>query len=191
MQSPRTPANLHPLYLSLSLRRSLICPQWSQGLPTQLMKYELMIILSPKQTEKEIEKNLKEIKGMLTENGFDLVDEDVWGMREMAYRMKGFSKGFYVVLVFSGEPAGVPEIQKDLRIQAGVLRSLLVKVPDDYTLLRYDQLGTTGAAKMSSPAEELSKKVRSKKSAKAEETPENKEKLDESLKAIIEDKDII
>ena len=158
------------------------------------MKYELMVILSPKQTDKEIEKNLKEIKGILSENGFETVDEDLWGMREMAYRIKGSSKGYYAVYNFAGEPAGLPEVQKDLNLQTGVLRTMTTKVPDDYVMLRYDQLASTGkAAKLSSPAEELTKKVRSKKSVKTEEaaeTPENTEKLDASLKAIIEDKDL-
>ncbi|HLD56141.1 MAG TPA: 30S ribosomal protein S6 [Candidatus Omnitrophota bacterium] len=166
------------------------------------MKYELMLILSPKQTDKDIEKNLKEVKGLLTENGFDLVDEDIWGMRDLAYKIHGNSKGYYVVLNFSGEAAGVLEVQKDLRLQAGILRSMLTKVPDDYVLLHYETLATTGkASKISSPAEELNKKVRgqqargaTKTTAKKEEeapTQENTEKLDETLKAIIEDKDII
>ena len=99
------------------------------------MKYELMVILSPKQTDKEIEKNLKEIKSLLTENGFDLVDEDIWGLRDLAYKIRGNSKGYYAVLNFSGEPAGVPMVQKDLLLQAGVLRSMLTKLPDDYVLL--------------------------------------------------------
>lgn len=155
-----------------------------------------MFILSPKQTDKEIEKNLKEIKGIVTENGFDIVDEDIWGMRELAYKIAGNSKGYYVILNFVGEPAGAVVLQKEFRLQAGILRSMLTKVDDDYVLLRYDQLSTTGNAKMSSPAEELNQKVRSqtrtaKTPEKKEEAPvENKEKLDESLKAIMEDKDI-
>lgn len=156
------------------------------------MKYELMLILSPKQTDKEIEKNLKEIKGILSENGYEVVDEDLWGMREMAYPVKGSSKGYYAVYNFVGEPAGLPEVQKDLNLQVGVLRFMASKVPNDYVMMRYDQLATTGkAAKLSSPAEELSKKVRSKKPAKAETAPQKEtENLDASLKAIIEDKDL-
>lgn len=156
------------------------------------MKYELMLILSPKQTDKEIEKNLKEIKGILSENGYEVVDEDLWGMREMAYPVKGSSKGYYAVYNFVGEPTGLPEVQKDLNLQVGVLRFMASKVPNDYVMMRYDQLATTGkAAKLSSPAEELSKKVRSKKPAKAEAAPQKEtENLDASLKAIIEDKDL-
>lgn len=162
------------------------------------MKYELMVILSPKQTDKEVEKNLKEIKTILTENAYDVVDEDLWGMRDLAYRIGGNTKGYYAVFNFVGEPKGMPVVNKDLQLQPGVIRHLLIKVPDDYVLMRYDQLGTTQAAKLSSPAEELSKKVRGQtrvkaKSPSTEETPQAQEteKLDETLKAIIEDKDIV
>lgn len=160
-----------------------------------------MLILSPKQTDKEIEKLLKEIKGTLTENHFTVVDEDIWGMRDLAYLIKGNSRGYYVVLMFTGEPAGVPVVHKDLTLTPGLVRYMLTKVPDDYVLMRYEgalMMAKTAASKLSSPAEELNKKVRSsrKKSDEAKPEPEEKtaqktEQLDEKLKAIIEDKDIL
>ena len=166
------------------------------------MKYELMLLLNPKQTEKEHEKNLKEVKGTLTENGFTVVDEDIWGMRDLAYRIAGNDRGYYVILNFTGEPAGMPAVHKDLRLQTGLLRSLLVKVDDDYTLMRYEGGLTMAktAGKLSAPAEELNKKVRASKkksdAPKADESTEAEksektEELDEKLKAIIEDKDIL
>ncbi len=155
-----------------------------------------MLLLSPKQTEKENEKNLKEVKGTLSENGFTVVDEDNWGVRDLAYRIAGNDRATYVILNFTGEPAGMPAVHKDLRIQPGLLRYLLIKVADDYTLMRYEGgLTMAKTAKMSAPAEELSKKVRaSKKNASSTEKaaePEKTEELDEKLKAIIEDKDIL
>ena len=165
-----------------------------------------MVILNPKQTDKEIEKLLKEVKDTITENKFTIVDEDIWGMRDLAYLIRGNNRGYYVVLNFTGEPAGVPPIHKDLPLMPGLVRYMLTKVPDDYVLLRHEgalMMGKTAAAKLSSPAEELNKKVRSshKRSEKKEEakpTPESEEKtaqkteeLDEKLKAIIEDKDIL
>ena len=167
-----------------------------------------MLILSPKQTDKEIEKLLKEIKGTLTENHFNVVDEDIWGMRDLAYLIKGNSRGYYVVLIFNGEPAGVTAVHKDLTLTPGLVRYMLTKVPEDYVLMRYEgalMMAKTAASKLSSPAEELNKKVRSshkrteaKPSATKEEaaetekkTAEKTEQLDEKLKAIIEDKDIL
>lgn len=161
------------------------------------MKYELMVILNPKQTDKEIEKHLSEVKDTILENKFELTDEDIWGVRELSYRMKGLDKGYYVVLNFVGESENVQELHKDLNLQTFIVRHLLTKVPDSYVLMRYEQLGTTKAGKLSSPAEELNKKVRrsSKKKTdeaapKQESSKEDTENLDEKLKAIIEDKDI-
>lgn len=172
------------------------------------MKYEIMVILNPKQTDKEIEKLLKEVKDTLTENKFTIVDEDIWGMRDLAYQICGNTRGYYVVMLFTGEPSGVVAVHKDLTLMNGLVRYMLTKVHEDYVLMRYEGalMMAKTAAKLSSPAEELNKKVRSsrKKSdvlvatpskeekAKADEkTAEKTEELDEKLKAIIEDKDIL
>lgn len=161
------------------------------------MKYEIMLILDPKQTDKEIEKTLGEFKAGLAEHGFEVADEDVWGTRDLAYKIKGRMTGYYIVFLISGEPTGLTEFNKELLLVNGILRSLIQKVDDDHVLLRFDELQTTKAgdpgATLSKHAEELSKKVTSgaKSKDKAEETSEeDKEKLDEQLKAIIDDKDI-
>lgn len=168
------------------------------------MKYEIMVILNPKQTDKEIEKLLKEVKDTLTENKFTIVDEDIWGMRDLAYLIRGNSRGYYAVLILTGEPAGMAAVHKDLTLTPGLVRYMATKVPDDYVLMRYEGalMMAKTAAKLSSPAEELNKKVRSshkrseepkaKPTAETEEkTAKKTEELDEKLKAIIEDKDIL
>jgi ribosomal protein S6 len=161
------------------------------------MKYEIMLILDPKQTDKEIEKTLGEFKSGLAEHNFAVVDEDTWGTRDLAYKIKGRMSGYYVVLIIDGEPEGLAGFKKDLSLMNGILRDLIQKVADDHVLLRFDELQTTKAgdagATLSKHAEELSKKVTAgaKSKDKAEETSkEDKEKLDEQLKAIIDDKKI-
>lgn len=160
------------------------------------MKYEMMLILDPKQTDKEMEAVLSEVKAGLAEHKFEVVDEDVWGNRELAYKIKGRSSGYYMVLNFTGEPTGLPAFNRDLLLMGGILRSLIQKVADDYVLLRFDQLQTTKAgdagATLSKHAEELSKKVTQggSKEEEVETSEEDKERLDEQLKAIIDDKDI-
>ncbi len=150
------------------------------------MKYEIMLILDPKLTEKEQEKTLKEITGSITEHGFEMKEEDFWGLRDLAYKIKGCSKGNYVVMTFVGEGAGAPGLQKDLRLQLGLLRSMVVKVPDDYVLLRFEQIKMAGAKKLSKSTEELQERVSGKRKPKEEEVkPEIN--LDEKLKAIAED----
>lgn len=159
------------------------------------MKYEIMLILDPKQTDKEIEGTLGAFKSGLAEYGFETVDEDAWGTRDLAYKINGRMTGYYVVLIFAGEPSGLTAFKGDLLLMSGILRSIIQKVADDHVLLRFDQLQTTKAgdagATLSKHAEELSKKVTGGSKEKVEETSkEDKEKLDEQLKAIIDDKEI-
>ena len=176
------------------------------------MKYEMMLLLDPKQTEKELEKILKEIKSSLGENGFEVTDEDVWGFRDLAYKIKGNTAAYYVVLLFEGDSAGAQPLVKDLRIQPGLIRYMIMKVDDDYNIIRYDQNINPGDAKpkLSKHAEELAKKVSKKRKdvkeekkkveegtveeqTKEEGTKEEdsqNEDLDEKLKAIIDDTDI-
>lgn len=161
------------------------------------MKYEIMTILDPTLTEKELEKTQSEIKDSLAEHGFEIVSEDIWGVRDLAYKIKSFTKGFYTVQLFTGEPAGMPGLKSDLRIQNGLVRHLIIKVDDEHILQRYedDTLAavTSGRKqKLSKHAEELSKKVTSKKKAepKKEVAEEDSKELDEKLQAIIDDKDI-
>lgn len=161
------------------------------------MKYEMMMILDPKKTDKETEKLLEEIKEHVTSNGFTMLDEDIWGTRQLAYKIKGYSTGYYVVWLFEGEGAGTVQLNKDLNIQAGLIRFLLVKVEDDHALMRYEAPEMPGSAqKLNKNAEELSKKITKKTTKKAEEAPkkeateEDKKKLDDQLKAIMDDTDL-
>ena len=167
------------------------------------MKYEIMVILNPKQTDKEIEKQLGEVKDSIAENGFTVVDEDVWGPRNLAYKIKNLTEGYYVVMVFEGDPEGAQQLNKDLRLQTSIVRYMIVKVADDYVMIRYDNTPKVGGKqKLSKHAEELNKKMSEKKAApkeeaateekeeKAEETAEEPKELDEKLQAIIDDTDI-
>lgn len=157
------------------------------------MKYELMLILSPKLTDKEIEKTLKDIKDTLAESKSEVFAEDVWGKRDLAYPISGSRSGYYVVMNFESESDGITKIHKDLRIQNGLIRYLLIKVPDGYNLVKFDNTNERAPrALQSKQAEELSKKVSTSKrtKTKTEESEPKDSKLDEKLSAIINDADI-
>lgn len=92
-------------------------------------KFELMAIISPAITDKEIEGRVQELKELL---GNEVVFEEHWGMRPMAYKIKLQSKGYYVVFNFMLESDLVKELEANLRLVPDVLRTLLVQVPEDY-----------------------------------------------------------
>jgi small subunit ribosomal protein S6 len=158
------------------------------------MKYEIMMILNPKQTDKELKTTMGEVEKALEENGFKVVDKDVWGARPLAYKLKGFTQAHYTILLVEGEAAGAPALQADFRIQSKILRFMMIKVDADYAITQYEYKAPK--PKMSAHASELSKKVREKKTAPVEEveakevTEANTAKLEEQLKAIESDADL-
>lgn len=95
--------------------------------------YELMIIFLSDLGEENINKELSEFKKLIIEGGGKIVNEDIWGNRELSYRIKKQDKGFYLVLNFSLDTDKIAEIQKTLTLHTGVIRYLLTKTPINYT----------------------------------------------------------
>jgi small subunit ribosomal protein S6 len=93
--------------------------------------YELMLVLTPSLTEKEVEKELATVKGLLDLDKDGTVSrEQVWGKRDLYYTLKGHAKGIYAVLNFTaGSAVSLP---KELKLMPHVLRFLLRRMPENY-----------------------------------------------------------
>ena len=53
------------------------------------------------------------------------VKVDHWGRRQLAYPIGTRENGYYVVARFEAEPAGIPEYERALKLDDGVVRYLL------------------------------------------------------------------
>ncbi len=144
-----------------------------------MVNYELMLILSP-----GFEKTLEEIRKLITgENGV-ITFEDIWGLRDLAYRIKGNNQGYYVVLNFSFDPAEIKNLERTLTITPELLRFLLLKTDKNYTpksLKEYEQEAIL--AREEQKAQEEAKKEE-KKPAKVEKRPYVKKPVKETAKKI-------
>ena len=86
------------------------------------MKYELMLILDPKQTDKEIEKILKEVKWYFRRKRLQLIGWRSLGQASSAYKIKGQTHGYAVMLFQGGACRYGLSGKEDLRIQSGIAR---------------------------------------------------------------------
>jgi small subunit ribosomal protein S6 len=94
-------------------------------------EYEFVYIIQPDATperEKEIHSRLDE--AVARSEGTVLLRDD-WGKRRLAYEIRKFQKGHYVVLSFLGQGAIVSELERVLRLDPDILRFLTVKVQDE------------------------------------------------------------
>ncbi|MBI5412905.1 30S ribosomal protein S6 [Candidatus Peregrinibacteria bacterium] len=108
--------------------------------PTQeIRKYELMVIFSGDLSEADLEKEIDELRKTLKEDTQGVTYEDSWGKRDLAYKIKRQSRGYYVVFNFAATPHAILELRSGVKLNHHILRHLLVSVGDDYEPGRQDK----------------------------------------------------
>jgi small subunit ribosomal protein S6 len=96
-----------------------------------LRRYETIFILRPDLGETAQQDTIKRFAGLVASNGGDLIDSEEWGFRELAYRIKGEQRGFYVRFDYGGSGATMNEVERNLKLSDNILRYLSVLVGDD------------------------------------------------------------
>ena len=94
--------------------------------------YETLFIINPDLAEDEITAVVEKFTGILTDAGAMMVKVDPWGRRRLAYEVKKFTKGFYVLMEYGAEPAAVAEMERIFKIDEQVIRYLTVKKSDEF-----------------------------------------------------------
>jgi len=95
-----------------------------------LRDYELIVIISPDVPEEEIPANVDKIVEFITSKGGSITQVDRWGKRRLAYPIKHFKEGNYVLTKFKIEPAMTAELEAILRISEKILRHMLVRLDE-------------------------------------------------------------
>jgi small subunit ribosomal protein S6 len=96
-----------------------------------LRRYETIFILRPDLGEAAQKEAIKRFAGLVGSSGGDLIDSEEWGTRELAYRIKGEQRGYYVRLDYGGNGATMNEVERNLRLSDSILRYLSVQVGDN------------------------------------------------------------
>lgn len=92
-------------------------------------KYEIMMIFKPDLEEDARNATLDGFKKILTEGEgvVDNVDTEKLGLRDLAYEIKDYTKGFYVVIDTHTTPEAIAELERLSRINPSVLRHLTLR----------------------------------------------------------------
>ena len=96
-----------------------------------MRRYETIFILRPDLGESAQKDALRRFEGIIAGSGGDLIESEEWGFRELAYRIKGERRGFYVRLDYGGTGATMNEVERNLKLADSVLRYMSVLVDSD------------------------------------------------------------
>lgn len=92
-----------------------------------MRKYEVMLILVPDLEEEKRNQLLDRFKGIIEKDG-TITNVDEWGTRKLAYEIRDYKEGYYVVMNFETNPDVVSELDRVSRISDGVMRHMIMKL---------------------------------------------------------------
>ena len=87
-------------------------------------QYETVFILTPVLSEAQMKEAVEKFKNILTQSGAEIVNEENWGLRKLAYPIQKKSTGFYVLLEFEAEPTVINTLETNYRRDERVIRFL-------------------------------------------------------------------
>ena len=89
--------------------------------------YTCMYIIRPTLTEEGYQKVIADINAIFTDNGGSILEVNEWGIRDMAYEINDFRKGYYVKFVVNATKEAVAEYDRICNIKEDIIRHILVK----------------------------------------------------------------
>ena len=91
-------------------------------------QYETVFILTPVLSDEQMKDAVGKFKHYLTSKNAEILYEENWGMRKLAYSIDKKSSGFYIVFGFKAEPTVIKSLETNYRRDERVLRYITVKM---------------------------------------------------------------
>ncbi|HSR70878.1 MAG TPA: 30S ribosomal protein S6 [Kiloniellales bacterium] len=91
--------------------------------------YECVFIARQDISATQAEALADQFSEVITQGGGEVAKKELWGLRNLAYRIKKNRKGHYVLLNLDAPPPAVGEMERQMRLHDDVLRYLTVRVP--------------------------------------------------------------
>ena len=107
-------------------------------------QYETVFILTPVLSDEQMKETVAKFNKLLTDNGAEILNEEAWGLKKMAYAIDKKSTGFYCLIEFKGEPSIVNTLETGYRRDEKVIRYMTVRLDKyaaQYAEKRRNKLG--------------------------------------------------
>jgi len=122
-----------------------------------MQQYESVIILTPLLSEDAAKEAIAKFKGILTEGGAEIVAEDNWGLRKLAYPIQKKTTGFYHLTEFKAPGELIAKLELEYKRDERVMRFLTTAL--DKHAIAYNEKKRSGAfdKKVETKTEEAAK----------------------------------
>jgi small subunit ribosomal protein S6 len=93
--------------------------------------YELMFIVRPDMTDEDLDKLISTLQSVVPANGGNVVKVEKMGKRRLAYTVRRFHDGIYVLMVVEGGGPAIHELERRLRVTEPVIKFLTVRTDEE------------------------------------------------------------
>lgn len=90
-------------------------------------QYETVFILTPVLSDVQMKEAVDKFRGLLTAAGSEIISEENWGLKKLAYPIEKKTTGFYQLIEFKAEPSVIEKFELQMRRDERVLRYITVK----------------------------------------------------------------
>lgn len=97
-----------------------------------MKQYEMMVIIDPEIGTQAVESSLEEIRSTIKSHKGEITFEDIWGVRDLAYKIKNRDTGYYAVFNFNSEGDNLGELNTTIKLDNTVLRHMVVGLPAEF-----------------------------------------------------------
>lgn len=91
-----------------------------------MKNYEIMFIVKPLE-EEATNAVIAKFETLITANGGTVEKIDRWGKRRLAYEVKDFIDGFYVLMHFACEPKVIAELDRVMKITEDIIKHMIIR----------------------------------------------------------------
>ena len=93
--------------------------------------YETIYIVNPTLDDDSLKEAIDKFSDLIKKLKGTIVKINEWGKRKLAYDVKRFDKGYYVVLDFCALPKMLTELERNLKLDDRILKYITVKIDEN------------------------------------------------------------
>lgn len=120
-------------------------------------QYETVFIMTPVLSDEQIKETVGKYQTLLKEGGAEIVDENNWGMRKLAYPIQKKTSGYYYLIEFKAEGSLIAKLETAYKRDERLLRFLTVSL-EKYAVAYNEKKRNGGLKSQQKAAEKQAKK---------------------------------
>ena len=108
-----------------------------------MQQYESVIVLTPLLSDDAAKETIAKFKSILTEGGAEIVAEDNWGLKKLAYPIQKKTTGYYHLTTFKAPGEFINKLEVEYKRDERIMRFLTVAL--DKHALAFSEKKRSGA----------------------------------------------